>query len=476
MAGGALANILNKGSESLSNSRVAVDVTGHNISNAHTPGYSRQIINFESKAPIKSGIHVFGDGAKIQSISRAHNSFLQNQLIREGQIQGKNDTLSKGLQKLESFFNPDLTSTIRDRFVSFGNATREFANSPEEPSSRINVIENGKALSQAFHAAHSGVVQVQTDANEEMRQEINSLNQKLGEIGLLNSQIRELGTGGETDVNDLQDKQDKLISDVGALIDINVYKDKNQQVTIRGPNETLLVEGRFFSHLNLENRLSDNNQPNIIVSEFDKETYQDITEHIHRGKIGALVEVRDKHAQKLRDRINTLARGFAERFNAIHESGFGINEFATKTGRPFFTGVQGNGEAGQEIGVDVSIAANPNSISAAMSPNTPGDNVIANKLVKMFYDPYFENKSTTITGLYDKMVAQLGHNTAQAKEDATASKIILDKLKSQQESYSGVSLDEEAASLLKYQHLFNASSKIITTANEMYQTLLELKR
>jgi flagellar hook-associated protein 1 FlgK len=476
MAGGALSNILSKGSESLANSRVAVDVTGHNISNAHTPGYSRQIVNFESKMPMRQGLHVFGDGARVQSISRAHNNFLEGQIRKEIQHNGHNETLSNGLQKLENLFNPDLTSTIRDRFVSFSNSLRELSNYPEEPSTRINVIENGRALAQAFNSAYAGVVQVQSDSNEEVQQNIGSLNQKLKEVAILNSQIREMGAGGQSEVNDLEDKQDKLIKEIGSLIDINVYKDENDQTTIRGPNESLLVEGNHSSSLTLDMGFSPNNMPKVMVSEFDKPNYKDLTSSIHKGKIGALLEIRDEHAQELRQSINSLAKTFGEKFNSIHASGYGVADFSGTNGRTFFTGLDGVGEAGQEIAVNTEIASNPNSVSTAMIPDTAGDNVVVNKLVKMFYEPFGKEKDTTATGLYDKMIAQLGHQTAQAKEEAAASKVVFDKLKAQQEAFSGVSLDEEAASLLKYQHLFNASSKIITTANEMFQTVLDLKR
>ena len=209
-----LHNILNKGSESLANSRVAIDVTGHNISNAHTAGYSRQAVNLETKHPIDEGLHVFGDGARIQSIARVHDSFLEKQIRREVQTQSKHETLANGLKKLEDLFNPDLTSTIRDRFNSFGNAMREVANYPEEVSVRMNVIESGKALSQAFNSTHAGILQVQTDANEEIKQNTESLNQKLLEIASLNAQIREMGAGGLSDVNDLEDKRDKLIEEI----------------------------------------------------------------------------------------------------------------------------------------------------------------------------------------------------------------------------------------------------------------------
>lgn len=473
---GSLANILNKGSESLANSRMGIDVTGHNIANAHTPGYSRQIVNLETKMPIEYGVHVFGDGAKVQSISRAHDGFLEGQIRREIQNQSKTETHSILLQKLESLFNPDLTSTIRDRIVSFTNSVRELSNSPEEQSSRINVIENGKALTQCMNSTYSRVVQIQADANEEIHQNLESLNQKLKEIAILNGQIREMGAGGQSDVNDLQDKQDKLIKEVGSIIDLNAYKDKNDQMTLRGPNECLLVEGGFSSELKLEGAFTINNLPNIIVSEFEKPIFRDITKKIYTGKIAALLEMRDKNAEEVRNSLNTLAKGFGEKFNSIHENGYGINEYANLKGRKFFMGLKIPGEPALNISIDTAVASNPNALGAAMTPGAAGDNVVANNLVKMFYEPHFENNSETVTGLYDKMIAQLGHHTEQAKQQAAASQIVFDKLKSQQEAFSGVSLDEEASNLIKFQHLFNASSKIITTYNDMFQTVLDLKR
>ena len=89
-----LHHILNMGSESLQNSRSGVDITGHNISNAQTPGYSRQLLNLETKWPIEYGLQVFGDGARIQSIRRAHDKFIEGQLRREVQIQSKTETLA----------------------------------------------------------------------------------------------------------------------------------------------------------------------------------------------------------------------------------------------------------------------------------------------------------------------------------------------------------------------------------------------
>ncbi|MBX9840158.1 MAG: hypothetical protein K2X69_17805, partial [Silvanigrellaceae bacterium] len=156
--------------------------------------------------------------------------------------------------------------------------------------------------------------------------------------------------------------------------------------------------------------------------------------------------------------------------------GYGINDMRDINGRDFFEGLDGPGEPAQDIEVSLGIVYNPNAIGAAMSTTSPGDNVVSNKLVKLFYEPLYDDNTTTVTGVYDKMISKLGIAALKTKEDATASQIIYDRLKAQRESVAGVSLDDEAANLLKYQHLFTASSKVITTADEMYKTVLDLKR
>ncbi|BBH52352.1 flagellar hook-associated protein FlgK [Fluviispira sanaruensis] len=471
-----LNHILNLGSESLQNSRTGVDVTGHNISNAQTPGYSRQLVNLETKWPIEYGLHVFGDGARIQSIQRAHDKFIEGQLRREVQIQSKTEVLAEGLKKIESFFNPDLTSTVRDRFVSFMSSIRELANFPEEPSVRINMIENGKSLAQAFNAAHANIVQVQTDANEELKQTISVVNQKIAEVAKLNGQIREMGAGNLTDVNDLEDRRDKLIKEIGSIVDINAYHDKNDQITVRGPAECLLVEGNLASRFKIEDVYTPTHMPAILISEFEKERFFEMTDYISKGKMGALLDIRDRYAQRVRDDLNELAKGFADNFNEVHRKGFGINDMHNLNGRDFFAGLSGPGEPAQDLEVDLGIVFNPNAVGIAMSADTPGDNVVANQLIKLFYEPLFDNNTTTITGIYDKMISKIGIAALRTKEEATSSQIVYDRLKSQRESVSGVSLDDEAANLLKYQHLFTASSRVITTADEMFKTVLDLKR
>jgi flagellar hook-associated protein 1 len=347
-----LNHILNTGSESLHNARIGVDVTGHNISNAQTPGFSRQRMLLETRHPLEYNLHIVGNGARIETIERMHNRFIEGQLRSEMQTNNRLESLGDGLTRLENLFNPDLTSTIRERVNSFVNALRDFANFPEEPAVRINVAEHGLALTQAFNATHSGIVQTQMDANSEIEGHIISLNQKVAEVAELNGRIREIGAGMRSPVNDLEDRRDQLIKEIGSLININAYKDSNDQYTIRGPGEYLLVEGRLSAKVKLDENPNITFNRKVMISNFEHKNFRDITNKTISGKVGGLIDLRDNYAQPLRDEVNQLALGFAQQFNAIHRKGFGAYQYKEKDGRDFFTGIEGIGEPAQEIIVE----------------------------------------------------------------------------------------------------------------------------
>ena len=470
-----LQHILNVGGQSLGNSRLGIEVTGHNISNAQTPGYSRQRPDMEPNNPVQFGSLILGQGAKVARIARAHNEYLEQAVRRETQVHGKAEAYEHNLSRLEGYFNPDLTSTIRMRMDSFGSALRDFANMPEEPAMRIHLLETANTMTTAINVTHANVNELQSDISEELSVECDVASQKLREVALLNKEILALQMGDETRPHDLEDRRDLALKDLSKLMDIQMYKDDRGLFTVRGPGGQLLVEGIFSSEFKLDYN-SGHKQPRIVCSDFANTKTNDITDKFLNGKIAGMIDVRDKHAQKIRDNLNEFATKFGRSFNEIHAQGFGRAEFSEFNGRDFFEGLDGQFEAAQQISVSRLIQQDTNAISSGMTSRTPGDNVIANELIKSFKKPMFENGTATATGFYDNFVATLGSATMSAKNELKAAQVVKANAETQKEQISGVSLDEEAANMLKYQHLFTASSKIITTADEMFKTVLDLKR
>jgi flagellar hook-associated protein 1 len=247
-------------------------------------------------------------------------------------------------------------------------------------------------------------------------------------------------------------------------------------VTVRGPGGTLLVEANRASKFLLEVDVDKGVNERLIVQDSFGSFKRDVTEETQQGKISGLLRVRDHHAARLRADINTIAKALGDEFNAIHRQGYGLKEYAETKGRNFFDGLDEGGEPGRLLRVSEVIRADPDAIAGAMTPSASGDNVVANKLIQVFYKPIIPGKEVTLAQHYDDVVAKLGIDSRHSAEAEKAANIVVAQVEAQREAASGVSLDEEAANLLKYQHLFTASSKLITTADEMFRTVLDLKR
>jgi flagellar hook-associated protein 1 FlgK len=111
-----------------------------------------------------------------------------------------------------------------------------------------------------------------------------------------------------------------------------------------------------------------------------------------------------------------------------------------------------------------------------MSANSPGDNIVANEMIRFFSEAHFGGGRMSFGNAYEDLIGRIGTDVQQSVDERDASNLVLAQIKSNKESISGVSLDEEAQNMMKYQNAFNASSKLITTADEMMQTVLDLKR
>jgi flagellar hook-associated protein 1 FlgK len=472
---GSIAHIMSMGTESLMNSRMGVDVTGHNIANAHTDGYSRQRVNVGSRDPARFGNHTLGQGATVKSIERVHDKFLESQFRKESRTVTERETAESGLQRIENLFNPDLTSTLRDRMNNFFNGLRELASYPEEPAVRTHVMEMGTNLAQTFQGNHSDIVTCQKDINAEITAEVELFNKRLEELANINQRILEL-SNGPNQAGDLLDQRDKIISEITKTIDCKAYENERGMMVIRGPGGSLILEGVHYGKLETDPP-SDNVHANLYFRDYSG-SVSNITEKTKGGgKIGQLFVNRDVYAQKIRDELNVLAKEFGDAFNKVHRLGYGGRDYEAKNGRDFFEGLDmQNVEYAQQIRVADHITADPFSIGCAMTAEAPGDNAILIELVKLQNTPILDGGNSTFQAVYDRFIGHLGNEMSRAKEEKNAAGVVASQLKGQKETISGVSLDEEAANLVKYQHLFAASSRVITTADELMKTVLELKR
>ena len=115
-------------------------------------------------------------------------------------------------------------------------------------------------------------------------------------------------------------------------------------------------------------------------------------------------------------------------------------------------------------------------IATALAPNSPGDNRIALAISKIQNERILDDGTITLEEKYLQSIGNIGLSTGKARLNSEQSEGILNQTKSVKERYSGVSIDEEAANMVRYQHAYDASAKVMKTAEEMFATVLSIKR
>jgi flagellar hook-associated protein 1 len=471
-----LFHTLGIGTESLLAARQGVDTASHNIANAHTEGFSKQRVNVNSRHPNSDRGVVIGNGVFVKNITRSHDKFLEKQINISNQLAGSASAKHESLGGLERIFSPQLGASVSDEVTNFFNALQALSASPEEPGVRTNLREAAGTLVSSFRRVENELVRERRNINDQISTAAEDLSGKLARVAELNVAIGQMETGRQDVVaNDLRDEQDRIVRAVSKEFDLNYYYDKNGLAVVRGPKDTLLVEGKFAAQVDVKaSGQADSNR--VVIANEDGKVIADVTEHISKGRLQSLVEVRDQTISDLLESNEDMARTFVDYFNGIHRQGFGINDYRAKSGRNFFDAGEPGKDFIKKLQVADTIMNSVDAISIASTPNAVGDNVIGNQLLRLREEPILSGQSANMMQFYSKYVGELAVDIRSAEQRMQAEDIVSADLSARRDSIAGVSIDEESVNLLKWQANFAASSKVITTTDEMMETVLNLKR
>lgn len=475
MAGG-LYHTLNIGEQSLYVTRQGVDTTSHNIANANTPGYSRQRVNVRPRdAHLYHGV-MLGSGAYVKDITRSHNQFIEKQINRAQQMQGETTGRFEGLKAFEPIFSPELAAGVNDEVTIFFNALGDLSTSPEDMAIRTAARESGRNVGVAFQRVDRELTQRRLDLNDVVRQNVSEVNGHLQSIAKLNQQIMETEVTPGAFANDLRDERDLKMRKLTEKIEVNYYEDEFGNVCVRGPDDITMVDRNIVARLDVAANDSNEGLLDIIAVDPSESHKRNITRKMEGGSLKGTIDVRDNVAVGLINKNNEMAYQFATAFNTVHRKGFGIKDFEQTTGRDFFKQPTEMKYAARDFDLSDEVAESIESISIASSPMAIGDNVVGNLLLDLKDSKLFDNGKSNFIDYYGQMVGGLGIEINRTLHLKEANDVVVSDLQAQREAVSGVSLDEEAVNLMKWQSNFTASSKVIKTVDEMLETVIGLKR
>lgn len=469
-------SMMDVGKRSMMNSQTGLQTVSHNIANKSTEGYSRQRVDQQSNLPIGHGKLRIGQGAKVSGVTRTNNQFIEKQLENErsqmGQVSAKADTMAR----VEQVYNEQANKGLNKFMGEFFNAFRELSNSPESVAIRSLVKESADFLANDFKRVNKQLTQIQSETDFQIGVHVNEINEMTREISQLNEKIQSVEINA-TSANDERDRRELLIKKLGEKINIKYAEGDDGLMTVTAGNNAILVSGGSQRDLIVAdgstNGRDKNSRAQIFYKPNDSSTPINMTKHIRGGALGGLIETRDVFIETLKSNMDELAYGLATEVNKAHQQGFDKDG---RTGISFFNDLTSKEDAAAKLSVSESIMANPSRIAAGATANAAGDNRVANMISSLQYEYAMGDGSSTFDDYYGNIVGTVGVTTARTNSEVEAQKGIVDQLTNIRESISGVSLDEETTKMIEYQKSYDASARLIRTADEMMDTVLNIKR
>ncbi|MEO8212874.1 MAG: flagellar hook-associated protein FlgK, partial [Myxococcales bacterium] len=209
-------SLLIQSGNSLSAQSAALATAGHNIANANTPGYSRQIANFASNAAINAmGAGGVGTGVSLQSVTQARNQFVERQIPTALGAEGYSGSLNAALQSVTAL-DTDLQGGVTSALGAFYSSLRSLSQNPGDLALRQAVIGSSQALARSFNGTVGAIDQARTGLDAQIAGDLSDINGVARSLADLNRQIQAVTSGGGQ-ANDLKDQRQIAVDTLARM-------------------------------------------------------------------------------------------------------------------------------------------------------------------------------------------------------------------------------------------------------------------
>jgi flagellar hook-associated protein 1 FlgK len=500
--------------------QAALQTTGHNVTNANTKGYSRQVVNFVAAKPLEApGMSrstvagQMGQGVEFDHITRVREKFLDTQFYEENKSLGDWNTRKDTLEKLEGIVNEPSDTGIRQVIEGFWSAWQDVSKEPENLTARAALKEKSLALTDAFNQTGQQLDNLSNDLTSNISTKVDEVNTTLTQVANLNSEIfRVEGLGN--DANDLRDQRDLMVDNLSQIINVTAT-DTSSGYTLKMGNTELVNGANVTNPLSTDSvaasiKSNDLNSGEIYGMSVSRDQYVasykfqfnsmiqslvqgDVTVTMPKGAVipeGTVLNGKTYSGtidqRTLADDTKVTVKGV----NGLHELGYSLED-PPQSGIPFFTLKDGATEfTANSITVNPDIVNKVANIAASSrvyldtdgsTKIVKGNNDIALSLAafqnqKVSFDPNSNGTPLLTNGTFDEflqaIVGQLGVQAQEATRQTTNQQALVDQVDSSRQSVSGVSLDEEMANMVKFQQSYNAAARTLTTFDEMLDKVI----
>ncbi|WP_199438732.1 flagellar hook-associated protein FlgK [Vibrio owensii] len=453
-------SVINIGLSGLNANRVALNVTALNTANANSVGYTRQTVALGSISggSVVAGMEV-GSGVQVNGIRRMVDDSANVNLRNATTDAGYSAQLLSSLSYIEEVLGADglnVNETLGNFFTSINEANPEPSSSPL----RQQIIQSADLLAQSISSAQDKLFGAMKNELGLYETQVDLLNSDLKSIAKLNEEIAvTLASGG--DISGLQDQLEVLNNQVASKVKVNAVSNDKGQLELSMANGEPLVNGNQYAVVSRDLSSGNPYSTDLNIS-FGNSTIK--VGGAVGGSLGATGVLINDELTPLLGAFDDIAVNLADEVNNVLFAGFDMNG---NPGASLFDYDPANPAATLRI---TNITVNELALSADGAPGN-GDNLHA--LYDISSTQYLISGSNlTLDKGYTLALGEIGASTSQAISINKASQTRLNSAQVARDQVSAVNSDEEAANLMVYMNAYNANMKVISTGNQMFESIL----
>ena len=466
---------LHLGASSIQVQHQGIEVAGHNIANVSNPAYSRQRVQIATANAVPTPIGPIGTGAQVTGIQQLRSDLLDRRVTSESSVRGSLQAHQQALRFGQSILGQEIDRqatgpegsaaaagvggqhALAERLGGLFNAFQSWSTAPASLADRQAVLIEAENVATEFNRVDRQLNDLETALNESIDGDVADANQLLTTIARLNEQIFKVEDRPGT-ANDLRDLRQQRIEELGQLVNITVSPGQSGMVDISLGGQSLVQGTQVLDTLETYDagggqhmvRTVTGAAPLVMTS----------------GSIHGTLSARDGALQALRQDVNELASHLITTINSIHATGYSLTG---STGANLFAGTDAS-----NIAVDSAVVGNAALLQGSGASGAVGDNQVALALAQVANQPQAALGNQTFSQRYSETVATFGQALSNVNAQLSDQEVVETMLLRQRDSLGGVSLDEEMTDMIKYQRAFEASARLITTVDELLQTIISM--
>lgn len=451
-----LGSIMDSSLSAMFAAQAGMATTSHNIGNADTPGYTRQTMMLATRRPLTFAFGAIGQGVDVVTIRRAQDNFLLNTLRAQQAKLSNYSSIDSALYEIEHILGSVDNDHLGNALNEFFGAWHDLATPPSDNALKQQVVSKAISLVTDFNSISASLDDLERNIEAQVQEELVGLNDLLRQVADLNGQIMAAEVGGQP-ANDLRDHRDRLVNEISAVAAVTVAERSDGSLDVILNGRTMITRGSF-QQFTTTYRETNQGYEMVVVTEGN---YAEVV--LPEGRLSGLLNSRDIHVTGVREQLDEVARTLIDAVNELHVQG----QTGSSSGLLFFTG---NGM--HTIQLNPTLIEHPDLVATSRSGEA-GDADIAQAIAALADSTEFGN-GLTISDRYRGVLIDLAskrHSYEFLMENQQRS---VQAVEGKIASVTGVSLDEEAANMVRYQNTYSAAARLISTVQAMFDSLINM--